>query len=114
MISRSSYENKCNVNIFCIIVARHTLGPSAAARNGIVSDSHTDTNLGPVQQLKMEVLHNTVGKKLLICSQMCLSNRFKNYVSDYHTDKGFMLSLQDTQFGHKQHFKMEDQLFTSL
>ena len=28
--------------------------------------------------------------------------------------KRFVLLLQDKQFGHKQHFKMEDKLFTSL
>ena len=55
------------IQTFCVIVRKHTLGTCAAAENGSY------------------VLHNTVGKKLLICPQMCLSYRLKNYVSDYHT-----------------------------
>ena len=45
---------------FCVIVRRLTLGTCAAAENGSY------------------VLHNTIGKKLLICPHIGLSYTLKN------------------------------------
>ena len=76
-----------------------------------------DTHLWPKQQLKMEVKFYTSLWQRLISYWFvgrCFSGRDWKIVSVIITQAKVFCYCLKTRFGHKQHFKMEDKLFTSL